>query len=162
MKKVIISINVILLITLGVHLFTGCQKEEKEETYFEEQTKVYTKNITYIGTGQRVAQSDVVNIPDFNFNLNDAVIVYGLVSDGYWLVQPAKFGNAYYDYVFSSSGSFLFQADAGEGYTWKNNFTVFTKIVVIPNWLYIKKSSIGIDHNNYEEVVKAYGLQEEN
>lgn len=164
-----------VFVLLACLTLTGCKKEDYSDTYaFKNhnhevtQTNVYYLNVTYTGIGQQLAESGCIESLWNKCTREDAVLVYskeGQNTSGstiYWQLNPfiASDGRTNYYYHQGDGGLFYFFADAGEGYHWTSNPTKYFKIVVIPHSVYTAKSAEGVDHSNYDEVVKAYNINE--
>ena len=167
--------KLIIAIAMLCVALVGCRKEpDYSGTYAAinhnhsvTQTNVYYLTVTYTGSGQQLAESGLINNLWYKCTREDAVLVYSKVGQNasgeiiYWRLQPFIESNgANYYYEQGDNGFFYFYADAGANYTWNSNFSVYTKIVVIPHTVYAEKSAQGVDHSNYEEVVKAYNIDE--
>ena len=169
------SIRLFALVAISTLMMTGCQKEDNANNYASSnhthdvntiQTKAYEFQVTYTGTGERIASCE------YNFgsnccliNKDDAVLVYTKTSANaagnyfYWTAQPyVEDGNSYY-YRMGETGTWLYlYADAGDGYHWTNNFVKLIKVIVIPHEVYTETSSKGLNYGSYTDVKKYFNL----
>ena len=126
-----------------------------------QQSNVYEVSVNLIsnayGTGAGANYSGLAG----KIKTTDAVLVYGEVDDDIWMSLPADYEDDTYTYAFDSNGNFAF-AVVYNGYTWTQGETMNYRIIIIPQSVLTEKKAEGVDHNNYNEVMKAYNLYESN
>lgn len=167
MKKKRNTLSVLTAIIIGCIFFVGCQKDDyvtAQHKHEIAQTKVFTFNVTCQGAGQQQAESGLITRLVGEINENDAVLVFMRVSfaqggDSYWTAQPYTDADGRkYWYMVSDSGGLYFYVKTRDGYTWSNDINEWIKVVVIPYSVYSSNASKGVNHNSYEDVVKAYNI----
>lgn len=144
----------VILIGAVVMLFvaSSCEKTVEQSNVWE-----VTVGLTPNADGSLAvgAYNDLIG----KFQSTDAVLVYAYVDDDAWMAMPGiSYDGEYHYYEFSDDGAFLFIATPSSGYIWSGNFTMDYRIIRIPHNAYTQKMAEGVDHNNYNEVMKAYNL----
>lgn len=125
------------------------------------QSYIYEATIQFNdATGKQLATQNYTELKG-QFSSSDAVLVYMKIAnvsgEDLWMPLPLIDGTKLYEYAFTDNGIFAFTADAGEGYTWINNFTNTYRIIKIPRSVLVTKSTTALDYN---EVMKDYNLYE--
>ncbi|MBQ6276127.1 MAG: hypothetical protein IJK62_05420 [Bacteroidales bacterium] len=144
--------NFIILIGAIVMMFaaSSCQK-------LVQQSNVYEIEIDLISIANGSAANAVYEGLAGKIKTTDAVLVYGEVDDDIWMALPADYQDDTYTYAFDSNGNFVFEV-IYNGYTWTQGETMNYRIIIIPQDVLTEKKAEGVDHNNYNEVMKAYDL----
>ena len=128
------------------------------------QSSVHEISITFDNAaGNQMASKGYAELENY-FHPSDAVLVYMYVGSAsgeeMWMPLPMVNGNELYEYAYTDNGIFAFTADAGEGYTWVNNFSKTYRIILVPRTAIVSKSAVEVDRNDYNSVMKAYNLYE--
>lgn len=144
--------NFIILIGAIVMLFTASSCEKTVE-----QSKVYEISVEMITNADGSVASAVYKELAGEIKSTDAVLAYVLLDDA-WQPMPAFYDGESYIYAFDDDGYFRFDAFPTNGYVWTGNFKQDYRIIRIPHYAYTEKKAEGVDHNNYNEVMKAYDL----
>ena len=63
-----------------------------------------------------------------------------------------------YDYAYTDSGIFIFNADAGEGNVWTTDFSLKYRVIQIPRTVIASKSMNEIENTDYNTVMKEFDL----
>lgn len=147
----------IILIGAIVMLFavSSCQKTVEQSDVWEISVEMI-RNAD--GSGAAGIYKDLAG----KFQSTDAVLVYAEVEEGVWLALPGIYGGVQYSYVFDDNGNFLFAALPKTGNVWTSNFKMNYRIVRIPHFAFTEKRAEGVNHEDYNEVMKAYNLYESN
>lgn len=169
----------VLILAIGTFFCTGCSKDgdyadsnhshseyaPTDHRHSEIQTIVKKFTATYNGAGQQIAECYYSGLSG-QIGEDDAVLVYTKTNTNatgtyfYWTAQPyVENGYSFY-YQIGDTGLLYLYADAGEGYTWTGDFQKLIKVIIIPHQVYTDNCAKGVDHNNYEMVVKAYHLED--
>lgn len=154
MKKNFIIISILIIAALT----TSCHKEVVQ--CFSYDLKATFEN----AEGERcvtVATDKYQN----RIGTDDAILMYVKVGntsgEDIWMPLPLQTDSELYDFAFTDSGILVLTADAGEGYVWSTpTFVKYYKLIVMPKIVYTSNLEQGVDHSNYNEVVKAYNLYE--
>ncbi|MBR5982112.1 MAG: hypothetical protein IK025_00115 [Bacteroidales bacterium] len=148
--------NFTILIGAIVMLFavSSCQK-------LVQQSDVYEIEIDLISNADGSAANAIYRELAGKIKSTDAVLVYGEVDDDIWMALPAVYDGDTYTYAFDSNGNLLFEV-AYNGYTWTQGETMVYRIIIVPKTVLTEKKAEGVDHNNYNEVMRAYNLYEGN
>ena len=146
--------NFIILIGAIVMLFaaSSCEKTVEQSNVWEITVGLTPNTDGSLAVG---TYNDLIG----KFQSTDAVLVYANIEDDTWMAMPGfSYDGEYHYYEFSDDGGFLFIATPSSGYIWTGNFTMDYRIIRIPHYAYTEKKAEGVDHNNYNEVMKAYDL----
>ena len=145
----------IILISAIVMLFavSSCEKTVEQSDVFEISVEMITNADGSEADGVYKGLAGM-------FQSTDAVLVYAEVEDGVWLALPGIYDGAQYSYIFDDNGNFIFGALPKNGYVWTGNFTMYYRIIRIPHFAFTEKKAEGVNHEDYNEVMKAYNLYE--
>ena len=146
----------IILIGAIVMLFavSGCQK-------LVQQSNVYEFEVNLIPNANGSAASGVYNGLVGIIKPTDAVLVYGEVDADVWSALPTDWVDDTYGYVFNENGELAFYVTYN-GYTWTQGETMNYRVIIIPQDVLTEKKAEGVNHEDYNEVMKAYNLYESN
>lgn len=154
MKK---SVFFIVGVIVAMFLASGCTKVVTQSTIYEASVAFND------ATGKQQSTQSYTELKG-QFSQSDAVLVYMKIAnvsgDDLWMPLPLINGNELFEYAFTDNGIFAFTADAGDGYTWTNNFTNTYRIIKIPRTALVTKSSGSVNTMDYNEVMKEYNLYE--
>jgi len=154
MKKGLLFIASIIM---ALVLSSGCTKVVT-------QSNVYEIEITFDNAaGNQIASKGTSELCDY-YHSSDAVLVYIYIGESsgekMWMPLPMINENDVYEYTYTENGIFAFTADAGEGYTWTNNFTAKYRVILIPKTAIVSKSMEEIESYDYNTVMKELNLYE--
>lgn len=91
---------------------------------------------------------------------NDVLLVYFNTGIGGWILLPFVYGSASYLYA-NNNGTLTFtKSFVIKSTSEAEQFSV--KAYIIPQRIYLEKCNSGVNHSSYEEVNKAYRLDDSN
>ncbi len=154
MKKNFIIISILILAAFT----TSCHKEVV-------QCLTYDLKATFENAEGKRCVAVSTDKYKYLISTDNAVLMYVKIGNAsgedVWMPLPAHNDSELYDFAFTDSGILVLSADAGEGYIWsKPSFVRYYRLIIIPKTVYTSKLEQGVDHSNYNEVVKAYNLYE--
>lgn len=153
----------VLILAISTFFCTGCSKDDyadQDHSHLVIQTQVYEFSLTFPATNQRGSEVLYEGL-EGKIGKDDAILVYSKISGvtGWWALPYVLSGISYmyaYDY-----GTLDFYAQCvDDGYILSGSISTKMRVVVIPHEAYAEKFAQGVDHNNYEMVVKAYHLED--
>jgi len=128
------------------------------------QSNVHEFNVSFTNVANKQTVSEGYTGLKNIVNSSDAILVYiyfGNASDeDIWMPLPATINTALYDYAYTESGIFIFNADAGEGNVWTTDFSLKYRVVQIPRTAVVSKSMEELKAADYNTVVKELDLYE--
>lgn len=148
--------NFIVLMSAIVMLFAASSCEKTVE-----QSSIYEISVEMITNADGSVASAIYKELAGKIGDTDAVLAYVLLDDA-WQPMPAFYQGESYIYTFDDDGYFRFDAFPNSGYVWAGNFEQDYRIIRIPHYAFTEKKAEGVDHDNYNEVMRAYNLYEGN
>ena len=95
---------------------------------------------------------------------SDAILVYcyfgNASGEDIWMPLPTTVDATSYEYAYTDSGIFIFNADAGEGNVWTTDFSLKYRVIQIPKTVVASKSMEELKAADYNTVVKELELYE--
>ena len=93
---------------------------------------------------------------------SDAILVYcyfgNASGEDIWMPLPTTVDATSYEYAYTDSGIFIFNADAGEGNVWTTDFSLKYRVIQIPRTVIASKSMNEIENTDYNTVMKEFDL----
>lgn len=130
---------------------SSCEKTVKQSDVYEVQVAMTPLNGT-LAVGEF---DDLSN----SFYDTDAILVYVSTGDESWMPLPTVDGDEEYTYELYNDGVLVFYDEIIYGnLVFTGTFENSYRIIRIPHYAYTQKKAEGVDHNNYNEVMKAYDL----
>ena len=134
---------------------SGCTKVVTQST-------VHEFNVTFSNVANRQSVSEGYTGLKGYVCSTDAVLVYAYFGNAsgedIWMPLPATINTALYDYAYTDNGIFIFNADAGDGNVWINDFSLKYRVIQIPRTAIVSKSIEELKADDYNEVIKELDL----
>lgn len=159
-----------MLIAAGILMLAACTKEQDLSGYmtheeFEEwrngqstqltTTRSFNISFPAISDGW-TAQTEYSGLQS-TLKQSDILLVFFNTGLG-WIQVPFSAGSISYLFGRENSGKLIFQAN----HVLKGDYEAESwgaKAIIIPSTIYYSKCAKGVNHENYEEVVAAYGIE---
>lgn len=147
--------NFIVLIGAIVMLFAASSCEKTVE-----QSDVYEVQVTMTLLNESLASGEFDGLSN-TFSDTDAILVYVSTGDESWMPLPTVDGDEEYTYELYNDGVLVFYDEIIYGnLVFTGTFENSYRIIRIPHYAFTEKKAEGVDHNNYNEVMRAYNLYE--
>lgn len=176
----------LLVIFAGVLILAACGKDQDLSGYLTREDFENWQNEHGQDQGQSADTIDLVTVKTFNvafpaandvnevtttysglqgiLKQDDVLLVYFNMSSygmNGWMQLPFEFGNISMVYWRDSNGKLTFRKGRGLHVAFTDPAeTLPAKAVIIPATVYSSKCAAGVNHDDYEEVIAAYGLSE--
>lgn len=123
-----------------------------------EQSDVYEVQVVMTLQDETLAIGEFEGLSN-RFSDTDAILVFVSTGDESWMPLPAVDGDEEHTYELYNDGVLVFYDEIIYGnLVFTRNFENTYRIIRIPHYAYTQKIAEGVDHNNYNEVMKAYDL----
>ncbi len=151
------SLFFVIGVMIALVFASGCTKTVT-------QSSIHEITITFDNAAGNQLATKATNELSSYFSSRDAIIAYIYIGNSsgeeMWMPLPLLNGTESYEYAYTDNGIFAFTADAGDGYTWANNFSKKYRIIKIPNIAVVSKSVEELRESDYNTVVKELNLYE--
>jgi len=168
---------IFILLIIGVTMFS-CEKDyvtRDEFNNLQEQvdgktnTNIRVKYFNITFSGGNSSEVYYSGIHDEFYITEDVVVLIYIYTGAnsantvyYWSPLPYSLEHGgFYSYEIGSTGLLYIKRSAGEGYTFDPG-TISFKALIIDKIVYLNNMKKGVNHSDYEQVKKAYGLQDDN
>ena len=152
MKK---SVFFIVGVIVAMFLASGCTKVVTQSTVNE-------FSITFSNVSGKQAVTESYTGLKGTICSTDAVLVYvyfaNASGEDIWMPLPATVNTTLYDYAYTDSGIFVFNADAGIGNVWTSDFSLKYRVIKIPRTALVSKSTGSVNTMDYNEMMQTYNL----
>ncbi len=136
---------------------SGCSKD-----VIVTQSKVHEFTIKFSNVANKQTVTEAYAELKGVVSSSDAILVYcyfgNASGEDIWMPLPATINTALYDYAYTDNGIFIFNADAGDGNVWINDFSLKYRVIQIPRTAIVSKSIEELKPDDYNEVIKELDL----
>lgn len=134
---------------------SGCTKVVTQST-------VHEFNVTFSNVANKQTVTEAYAELKGVVSSSDAILVYcyfgNASGEDIWMPLPTTVDATSYEYAYTDSGIFIFNADAGDGNVWINDFSLKYRVIQIPRTAIVSKSIEELKANDYNEVMKEFDL----
>lgn len=131
-------------------------KEHANDSSASQLVTIKNFNVTFPAINDDFSATTTYNGLQSSVNANDVVLVYFNTNLGGWIMLPFSYSGLSYSYA-NSNGVLTFHKSLNVRNTVTSE-TFSAKALIIPQTIYTAKQKEGVNHMSYEEVSKAYSL----
>ena len=125
-----------------------------------EQSDVYEIQVTMTPKNNSLAVGEYEGLCN-SFSDTDALLIYVSTGEESWMPLPAVYSDEEYTYELYNDGGIVFYDEIIYGnMVFTGSFENSYRIIRIPHFAFTEKKAEGVDHSNYNEVMRAYNLYE--